>query len=264
MKTYFHILTTIVAFTFFACSETPMETHDTHENHVPIELRIIPKFGASDLRLATPFVTAADDTVSFSAIKFYLSGINLIDTLGGEHELDGIYMVDLEDAAFAAKGYLSLAVEADPGYYRGIRFSVGVPTDQNHRDAATQQPPLGPNSGMYWTWNPGYIFHMMEGTVDSSGTKKGFAFHIGEDARKTTIQLATISGPSATSFEISDEGGEVFTVNADYAKIFERGVDPAQPLEIRDSPFNRMHHVGPKSLADRTFLNSTLLFTRGQ
>lgn len=265
MKIYSYILTFFLAISLTACSDSTTDPNgDTHDDHVPVELRIVPKFGTDDLRLGTSYVTAANDTIRFSTIKFYLSEIKLIDTTGSEHELEGIYMVNLDDSTFASKGYISVNVEGDPGFYRGIRFSVGVPTDQNHRDAATQQPPLGPNSGMYWTWNPGYIFHLMEGTVDSAGTQKGFAYHIGEDTRKASIQLATISGTGATSFVISDEGGDVFTINADYAKLFERGVEPSVPLEIRDEPMNRMHHVGPKSLADRTFLNSTLLFARGQ
>lgn len=265
MKIYSYILTIFLAFSLTACSDSTTNPHgDTHDDHVPVELRIVPKFGTSDLRLGTRYVSAANDTIRFSTIKFYLSEIKLIDTTGSEHEIEGIYMVDLEDSAFTANGYISIDVEGDPGFYRGIRFSVGVPTDQNHRDAATQQSPLGPNSGMYWTWNPGYIFHMIEGSVDSAGSQRSFFYHLGEDIRKTTIQLATISGASATSFTISKTGGDIFTVAADYAKVFERGIEPSAPLEVRDAPANRMHHVSPKSLADRIYLNSSLLFSRVQ
>ena len=158
---------------------TPLPTDSTALKSVV--LRFVPKFGDAPLLLGRKYLDAGGDSVSFTTIKLYVSEMALVDSTGAELPMPGIALVDFGADGVAAKGYATVTTRAKAGTYRGIRFSIGVPSADNHRDAATQALPLGPNSGMYWGWNPGYIFHMIEGKADSASTTVDFAYHIGED-----------------------------------------------------------------------------------
>lgn len=245
------------------------------DNSKPIELRFYPKWGTAPLSLNTRYVNAAGDTVQFSTIKFYISETALVDTTGREILLaDGdthakaahgsglaIWLVDMSATTVAANGYYKFLVKGNPGKYRGLKFSVGVPFSENHKDASTQSEPLGPNSGMYWSWNPGYIFHKIEGRVDSAGQSKVLNYHLGEDNRKAVIRLASLSG-TVTEF-IVGETNNIFKVDVDYSKLFTAGLNnPSLPMNVRMNPAERSHHVGPRNLADRIFANSQLMFAR--
>jgi hypothetical protein len=247
----------------------------TTDNSKPIELQFYPKWGAAPLALNTRYVNAAGDTVQFSTIKFYVSEPALVDSTGKEVELKdvdatakvahgsglAIWLVDMSATTVAANGYYKFQVKGSPGKYRGVKFSVGVPFDENHKDAATQEEPLGPNSGMYWSWNPGYIFHKIEGRVDSAGQQKVLNYHLGEDNRKATIRLASLTAP-VTEFTVG-ESGNVFKVDVDYSKLFVAGLNnPSLPMNTKMNVSERSHHVGPRNLADRIFANSQLMFAR--
>lgn len=248
-------------FTSVGCSD---DEGPVNNNPVPnlktVQVRFVPVFGDAPLMMDHPYQTAAGDTVLFTLLKFYVSGFSLVDTAGGELPLEGLGLVDFSDAAVAANGYYTFTVQGEPGTYRGLKFDIGVPFDQNHRDVSTQVEPLGPNSGMYWGWNPGYVFCKVEGKVDSMGTQQNFLYHIGEDNRRKTIRLASLSGSEISTFVVADNEENVFTVKVDVSKFFAVGLDPNGPLQVKMNPAERTHHVGPKALADRTATNFSDMF----
>lgn len=252
-------------FTFAGCSDdsNPVDNNPPAPNLKTVQVRFVPVFGDAPLVLGQPYVNSAGDTVSFTLLKFYVSGFSLVDTAGGEIPMEGLGLVDFADPSVDADGAYTFAVKGEPGKYRGIKFDVGVPFDLNHRDVSTQTEPLGPNSGMYWSWNPGYIFCKVEGRVDSMGTPRNFLYHIGEDNRRKTIRLASLSGSNVTEFTVADNDENVFTVMVDYGRFFETGLNPSEPLQARLNPTERMHHVGPKALADRTAANFADMFSSG-
>lgn len=62
----------------------------------------------------------------------------------------------------------------EPGDYVGLRFSVGVPFAENHKNAAVAPAPLA-QSALSWNWQQGYIFLRFEG-----GTPAGrYEVHLG-------------------------------------------------------------------------------------
>ncbi|MBX2992670.1 MAG: hypothetical protein KF749_16065 [Bacteroidetes bacterium] len=266
---------TLAALTGCKKDENPVTDTTTPDTRKEVELRFFPKFGSTPLELNKRFMNANADSVWFTTLKFYLSETALVDTMGrlvplespshthkiAHEETPNIWMVDFSTATFSANGYVSVIVKGKPGKYRGIKFSVGVPYELNHRDVSTQLPPLGPNSGMYWSWNPGYIFHMMEGKVDSAGMPVNFLYHLGTDNRKVTASLAVLSG-TVSEFVVSETAPNVFSVDIDYSKLFTPGMNGAAALNLRQNPSERMHHVGPANLADRIFLNTAAMFSR--
>ncbi len=227
----------LLAVTLIAgCSDTdstPLDPLDhSADTAATLSLRFIPKFGQEQLLLDRKYLDAGGDSVRFTAIRFYLSEISLIDSLGALIPVKGIALVDLSDPAIAGRGYAAVELKAAPGIYRGIAFSIGVPAADNHKDAATQSLPLGPNSGMYWGWNPGYIFHMIEGKADSGSGTVNFGYHIGEDNHKVMVMLASLTGPTATTFTVNATGENIFTVDADYSKLFTVGLDGVTPMKL--------------------------------
>jgi hypothetical protein len=222
-----------------------------------LELRFYPRFGNDTLKLAKKYRTLGGDSVRFEFARFYVSEISLIDSLGAEHPLTGLFLMDMFDSLAVSRGYAAVTIQARPGTYRGIRFSVGVPVDLNHRDAATQAAPLGVNAGMFWSWNSGYIFSRTEGKVDSAGVEKSIAYHIGEDARKLSVNLFALTGPAATTLQVSDTGGAA-AINVQYDALFSRGLNTAGPLKPSLNSNERQAHMG--ALPNQLYLNSAAMF----
>ena len=89
----------------------------------------------------------------------------------------------------------------------GVRFTLGVPFDRNHRDATTAPAPLNTMS-MHWGWNGGYKFLRIDGA--STGVPDGFAIHIG-----------------STGCEGDMRGNVTGCVQDNRAEIALDGIDPA-------------------------------------
>lgn len=261
MKLIYLLLSLSVLAFLSACDDNSSGSDSDDHTHSHVVLNISGAFGSSALTLNTPYYTSSGDTVQFTTLKFYVSEIALIDSFGVEHPIGSIHMADLSSADYTADGKVTLELEATPGFYRGLKFNVGVPFADNHKDAATQNAPLGASSGMYWSWNPGYIFHMIEGKTDSAGKSINFGWHVGEDTRNLTVRLASLTG-TKTSFVVESGKDNVFNVSADYSKLFDTGLNPSGKLSPKNNPAERIHHVGPKNLADRIYANTSLMFSR--
>lgn len=62
--------------------------------------------------------------------------------------------------------------------YTGVSFTVGVPADQDHLNAATATPPLN-QPAMWWSWVGGYRYLR----IDVASTKNAaWFFHLGAEA----------------------------------------------------------------------------------
>ena len=85
--------------------------------------------------------------------------------------------------------------DVPPGTYKSLRFSLGVPKDQNHADPAklAANSPLNPNlNNLHWDWAGGYIFLALEGRYRAPDNElQGFVYHLANDNNLSQIQLAT-------------------------------------------------------------------------
>jgi hypothetical protein len=145
-------------------------------------------------------------------LRFYLSHVELVDAGGAAHpavlaDANGVplkYGVSLVD--FANPESQLIHVLASPGSYASLSLGIGVPKDcsggagiLNHENASEQTAPLDVDSDMYWGWNPGYVFFKIEGRVSTPNGSKAFLFHLGDDARYTTVNIAAkvdVAGPT--------------------------------------------------------------------
>ena len=95
---------------------------------------------------------------------------------------------------------LKVRYDDDGAALKGLRFRVGVPFAQNHQDAARAAAPLN-RSELFWSWNSGYKFLMLEGKnhVDTE-----YLFHLGstgcmKDANNT---VTSCSAPNRLAVDL--------------------------------------------------------------
>lgn len=196
------------------------------EDYTSLKITIHPNIGDDHLAFNTNYTNSEGRTYQFSTAKFYMSGIHI---KGSTHKTG--HGGDFDDVYILNKGIHETEEigEIEPGSYSGIKFYVGVDSFTNY----TKQPTdfdvnhaLGSNANMYWTWNSGYIYLMLEGMVDTNFTPDGtvdasFAFHIGkiENLKQVDIDY---------EFEVVDGTDKTINIAVDFSKFIE-GVDFTNP-----------------------------------
>ena len=101
-------------------------------------------------------------------LMLYISEVRLLDSDGVSHAFSDILFVDASD------GVSSFSATIPEGNYSMLDFSIGVPQAMNGTqnpdfDAALYDPnhPLSLSNGMYWTWNTGYRFVLIDGRCNT-------------------------------------------------------------------------------------------------
>jgi len=126
-----------------------------------------------------------------SDLRVYVSNLRLVRDDGSEQpveldqdgatQLEGIALLDFEDATARCslvgtpETNVHVRGQVSAGTYEGVRFTLGVPFERNHGDASVAPPPLDA-SAMFWTWNTGYRFLVLDGVIPSGA---GTSVHVG-------------------------------------------------------------------------------------
>jgi hypothetical protein len=117
------------------------------------------------------------------------------------------------------------------GEYSGIEFTIGVDSLRSVSDMAKRKGILDKDSGptneegMYWDWNPGYIFLKLEGESDSATSANGkFYYHIGGfggliEKTLNNIRTTKIDFGSQKA-KVTDTSVPEIHLNADILKVF--------------------------------------------
>lgn len=124
--------------------------------------------------------------------RFFLHNIELVRA-GGERvpldltndgvwQRDGVALLDFEDGSGSCETgsretnrSLRGAAKAHDDY-TGIAFTLGIPEDMNHLDAATAPAPFNA-PGMWWSWQGGYKYARIDVVTDDH--PGGYFFHLG-------------------------------------------------------------------------------------
>lgn len=191
--------------------------------------------GESYSNLGTPAAT-----VTATDFRFYVSDIALIDASGkavalslkqdGKWQHQNVALLDFEDKSGAcANGTVEirdrLIGTIPKGNYKGLQFTLGVPSNLNHEDATLAPSPLNLTS-LWWNWRGGYKFLRIdlknsmvdkkhdgksgrqssniahgEGNQGNHGGLPGFAIHLGSTGCKAEDknQKPTVCTNSNTS-----------------------------------------------------------------
>ncbi len=103
-----------------------------------------------------------------------------------------VAMLDFEDGSGpCSNGTAALRTEvtghAPAARYTGVRFTIGVPFERNHRDLASQPSPLSVTR-MFWSWNAGHKFVRLDGRTE---TGKNWVLHLGSTGCAPTGSATT-------------------------------------------------------------------------
>jgi hypothetical protein len=114
-----------------------------------------------------------NDSLRITALKFYISGIELVRAQKTWKEKNSYHLVDLSNPP-------SLKIELNSSLtnFTGLKFNLGIDSLTNVSGAMGGA--LDPTNGMYWTWQSGYINFKVEGNSNLCRSRKNeFQFHLG-------------------------------------------------------------------------------------
>ena len=136
--------------------------------------------------LGAPFSTGAGERVELTEAKYYLSNPVLTDSAGRRVPLGPWYrLVSLRNPA----SWQLRLPDAPAGRYQSLELMVGVDSTQSMRLDHSGQ--LAPDSGMFWTWDTGFLHTKTEGFVGRG--RQYFSWHVGgfafPDANQRRIQI---------------------------------------------------------------------------
>lgn len=213
----------------------------------PVELKVSLKAGDKALNLGESYSTPNGLSYQVDVLRFYISNVAMVKLDGSEVALPGLVLADFKRGATQEQTVMKLDVPA--GDYAGIRFTIGVPREQNHLDAAKQKAPLGVETGMYWSWNTGYIFYKFEGKFSKDGKASPFLLHLGTLSFAQDVNLADLQrGSMRISVPAS---GTAIKVSLDVAKAFAAGIG-GEPYDLSQSKYQRVQG-GP--VAAQAYIN---------
>ena len=159
----------------------------------PLAVRFAATVGGEAFECGASYdgVGSSASTFTASGLRFYLHDVELRKADGSytavELDNDGMWqdgtvaLLDFEDgtSTCADAGNAATNVQisgiADVADVTGLRFTLGVPFDANHQDAALAQAPLNLTS-MFWNWQGGYKFIRAEG---ATAGLPAWRFHLG-------------------------------------------------------------------------------------
>ncbi len=201
MKFKLILLSTALLFTAIGCKKETIEKI-VYVNNTPVatpaetgtvELIVEPTLDGVPYTMGTEFTTPAGEKLTVTDLRFLLSSIGLAKensqenksiTYPGDLAQSNVYLVDLKTPNFDNGHGLNsckIRFKGVVGEYADIRFKMDVPNEYNLADATTNPYPLDAATGMYWSWNSGYKFLVVNGTSASLTGFNGVHLSIGAD-----------------------------------------------------------------------------------
>ena len=202
--------------------------------------------GNQDLQLnAGTYRNASGESFTPTAFNYFVSNIKLTRTDGRE------YIVPQDSSYFLIKENVpasqTITLQNVPaGSYKSVSFVIGVDSLRSTMDIGQRTGVLNPagdhtsGSGMYWSWNSGYIFLKLEGTSPSAPTdatgENTFRYHIGffggRDTR-TINNLKTVPIPFGNDrVTVTAKQRPTVTIQADVLRLF----DGSATISIAKNP----------------------------
>lgn len=167
--------------------------------------------------------------------RLYLHGFELVDDSGRAHPLslsedtpfqgNGIALLDFEDGCGpdgSPETNTTVKGTAKGDDFTAVRFTLGVPLNENFIDLSAAAPPLDV-TGMYWTWLSGYKFLKVDGSSPSSeGGINPFFLHLGASCagdNPAAPPLMPCAAPNQVTYELEGELSDGGKIVADIADV---------------------------------------------
>lgn len=209
----------------------------------PVELKVSLRVGDQPLQWNQIYQTSQGQRYQIDLLKFYISELALVRPDGREVRVNELVLAEFKRGT-PTQGVSVMKINVPAGQYRGLRFNVGVPRELNHLDAGTQQLPLGVNSGMYWAWNPGYIFYRLEGTALLPEGNQKWVIRMGTDAFRIPVRLHDLQ-TRRVQIHIPPGGGTI-SLNLDLARAFQPGPGGVF-VDWRKQSLRQLHGLSPET-----------------
>ena len=176
--------------------------------------------------------------MALTDLRFYASDIELLAADGEAHVLQNLALIDLESGLGACQNGTTEVIARVAGSvttteFKGVRFTLGVPFEQNHADPLKAAPPLD-DPAMHWHWRSGYKF-LRAGVRTQSD---GFWIHVGSAGCEGTVRNVTgCRFPNRVTVELHDFDPHEQTVMIDLGVLFS-GVDltDGEPTDCSSGP----------------------------
>ena len=221
------------------------------DHNLVLKFKPVVQYDSNDLVFGQSYTNYFNQQFTVKTFKFYIHGIELINTDSGkvfQLSNDKYFLLDLSDSV---KSTLQIAVL--PYTYNRISFTIGV--DSTHNVSGAQTDALDPANGMFWTWTTGYIMAKLEGTSPAS-TAPGnvFEYHIGGFKEPdNVIKKVTLLFPFASNVDLEPGKTTEMTIAADAYDWF------YNPHDIRFNTNPVITTPGP--LAKQVAENYSKMFT---
>lgn len=180
---------------------------DDESNNVEIPFRAVVGTETAACGVTYSNIGTTRSTLNLLDFKIYVSELALLRKDGTEVpvalEQDGVWqrddyaLLDFENATGdcaqgTAETNLVVRGTAPRGDITGVRFTLGLPPEVNHLDAATAPAPLNV-PGMWWSWKGGYKFVRLD--VKTRGNP-AYLLHLGSAACQgdTTVGFSCAKG----------------------------------------------------------------------
>ena len=223
--------------TLAACG--PMTTTPdagTHAHQDVTQLTFKAKVGTADFACGTTFQVGTPQTqYTPRDFRLYVHDVVLTTEDGkdvpfvlsddGTFQRQGVALLDFENKAGDCSNGTEatntvLKGSAAGGHYTKLAFTLGVPFEQNHQDAAAAQARLN-STAMFWNWMGGYKFLKIDGLT--TGLPTGHNLHVGSTgctAGATPNSVASCSNTNRVRVTL-DFNPELNTVVMDLAALLE-------------------------------------------
>jgi hypothetical protein len=167
------------------------------------------------VRKEVTYINASGETFTISRFRYFLSNFSLEAANGSVITLPPAYFL-VDDAIDSSKNIRLDSIPA--GEYKSIRFLVGVDSIRNV--SGVQSGALAVETGMFWTWNSGYIMAQIEGHSTAVNTPmQEFLFHCGGYKSKDGV-LKYVTLPLPQALTISAGKQPRINLTADVEKWF--------------------------------------------
>ena len=181
--------------------------------------------------------------VSFETVNFYIGDMSFMPEEGDPTAFTGDHLLITPDAGHQEVG------EVDAGHYHMVSFFVGVAEDANNQTEAdfttrdSSDPLAEQTPSMHWSWNSGYKFVRIDGSVDTDGDgvpETGLQFHLGNNDRRATIQFMSHRdlGKGNNDLEFEFDIAKMFT-DIDIATHYSFHTTPTE-ADIADTFVNNL------------------------
>ena len=180
-------------------------------------------------------VLGSDFTISDA--RFYVSNIEMLESTGKAHPLvldedtyqsKAIALIDPEDGCGpdGTTGTHTIVTGTAPALpFTAVRFTLGVPKEQNFIDLASAQAPLDV-TGMFWTWQSGYKFLKVDGSSPAAeGGINPFFIHLGSGdcpgTNPSSPPTADCAFPNRATYDLANFSPAQTKVVADLGRLLE-------------------------------------------